>query len=113
MEKKHNAFCEEVYHGDCSIAGSYQPPLPNGEHGKFIGTSSLLLPWKFLQLPATASLEQVKTRASSICQMNFDDIMFYYEVNFSGDAASSVTDSLPYFCFLSSYVIVLLEGEWS
>ena len=68
-----------MYHGDCSIAGAYQPPLPNGAHGKFIGTSSLLVPWKFLMLPATASLAQIKAQASSICQMSFDDIMFYYE----------------------------------
>jgi Golgi nucleoside diphosphatase len=110
MEKKHNAFCEEVYHGDCSIAGSYQPPLPDGQHGKFIGTSQLTLVWRFLQLPATASMEELKAAASSICQMNFDDIMFYYEVNFSGDS-NSVVDALPYFCFLSSYVITLLEGK--
>ena len=110
MEKKNNDFCNKVYHGDCSIAGSYQPPLPVAEFGKFIGTSSLVVPWKFLQLPATASLELIRERASSICQMNFDDIMFYYEVNFSGDSSSSTIDSLPYFCFLASYVIALLEG---
>jgi hypothetical protein len=106
MEKKYNEFCNEVYHGDCSIAGSYQPPLP--DHGNFIGTSSLVLPWTFLQLPATASLELIRTKASAICQMNFDDIVFYNEVNFGGSTASA--DSLPYFCFLSSYVLVLLEG---
>lgn len=32
-------------------------------------------------------------------------------VNFVGASASYVSDQLPYFCFLSSYVIVLLEGE--
>jgi len=112
MEKKNNAFCDQVYHGDCSIAGSYQPPLPGGDHGKFIGTSSLVLPWSFLQLPATATMEELKAKASGICQMNFDDIMFYYEVNFSGAAASSVSDNLPYFCFMSSYVIVLLEDGY-
>lgn len=111
MEKQHNEFCDEVYHGDCSIAGAYMPPLPNGVHGRFIGTSSLTLPWRFLQLPPTASLEEIRSKASTICQMNFDNIMFYYQVNFSGDSAGSVVDNLPYFCFLSSYVIVLLEGR--
>ena len=44
--------------------------------------------------------------------MNFDDILFYNEVNFVGsDASGGSAESLPYYCFLSSYVLVLLEGE--
>ena len=30
----HSLSCAQ---GDCGIAGSYQPPLPEGKHGNFIG----------------------------------------------------------------------------
>ena len=37
MEKNENDYCNQAYHGDCSIGGQYQPALPK-QH--FMGTSS-------------------------------------------------------------------------
>ena len=32
MEKYGNNYCDEAYHGDCSIGGQYQPALPTQQH---------------------------------------------------------------------------------
>lgn len=111
MEIEFDAFCMNIHHGDCSIAGSYQPPLPKGRHGHFIGTSTYALPWRFLMLPDTAPLDLVASKASAICQMNFNDILFYYETNRLSMGDADVGTSIPYFCFLTSYILVLLQGE--
>jgi hypothetical protein len=111
MEKDLGKFCEKVYHGDCSIAGAYQPPIPTGRHGHFIGTSSYKFPWAFLQLPKTATLQQFEEKAVGLCQMNFAEMMLYYENNHIDLGNDKVSDFLPYYCFLAGYVLTLLEGS--
>jgi Golgi nucleoside diphosphatase len=106
LEKDHALFCMEVYDRECSIDGAYQPILP--DDGRFIGTSSYILPWEILRLPTTASLTLYRERAESICSMSFDDVLQYYETHGLIDADSKLAEMLPYFCFLSSYVYVLL-----
>lgn len=111
MEKEAGKFCDQVYHGDCSIAGAYQPPLPRGQHGHFIGQSSYKIPWNFLMLPKTATLDLFEEKATNICKMSFGEIMIYYESHGLNDNNEKLSDYLPYYCFLSSYVISLLEGK--
>lgn len=109
LEKDHGHFCMLVYDGECSIDGAYQPILP--DDGRFIGTSSYILPWEILVLPDTASLELYRSRAENICSMSFNDVLQYYEMKSLVDSDSKLAEMLPYFCFLSSYAYVLLVGE--
>lgn len=55
-------LCEWVHDNQCSIAGTYQPRLPAGSATKFVGASSYKYAWKFLMMPATATLEEVAFR---------------------------------------------------
>lgn len=109
LEKDHGHFCMLVYDGECSIDGAYQPILP--DDGRFIGTSSYILPWEILVLPDTASLDLYRMRAENICAMSFNDVLQYYEMKSLVDSDSKLAEMLPYFCFLSSYAYVLLVGE--
>ncbi len=112
MQKELGKLCQQVYHGDCSIGGAYQPPIPKGKHGHFIGQSSYKYPWAFLLLPKTATLQTFEEKASDLCRMTFSEMMLYYEshnINLGG--SDKVTDYLPYYCFLSGYMLTLLEGK--
>lgn len=80
-------------------------------HTRCVGTSSYTYPWKFLLLPATASLELVRSKAQMICSLNFGELLTYYEVNNLSLLKEKVTDLVPYFCFLSAYTLVLLVGK--
>lgn len=108
LEKDHGHFCMLVYDGECSIDGAYQPILP--DDGRFIGTSSYILPWEILTLPDTANLELYRSRAENICSMSFNDVLLYYEMKGLVDSDSKLAEMLPYFCFLSTYAYVLLVG---
>lgn len=110
MERELDSFCNKVFHGDCSLVGAYQPPVPVGRHGHFIGTSSYKYPWSFLLLPKTATLEQMATQATKICSKNFGEINYYYVSNGLNANNDKLGDYLPYYCFLSAYVLTLLEG---
>lgn len=110
LEITTNSFCDRVFHGDCSITGTYQPPLPTGDHGHFIGTSAYVYPWSFLMLPTTASLIELEGRAKEVCQFSFSEVMIYYENHDFTVDNEKTSGLLPYYCFLSSYVLTLLEG---
>lgn len=112
MKKDLDSFCNQVYHGDCSVAGAYQPPIPTGKHGHFIGQSSYKYPWNILMLPKTATLFEFENRAVDVCKFSFAEMMVYYETNnLNNGNADKLSDFLPYYCFLSSYVLTLLEGK--
>ncbi len=100
-------YCQVVYHGECSIAGAYQPKLQNG---KFIGQSTYKYPWTFLKMPQSATLAEFESKAKDLCSMNFQQMMLYYESNNLGLDNDKETDFLPYYCFLSAYILTLLEG---
>jgi hypothetical protein len=113
IDKEEGRFCEEVYHGDCSIAGSYQPPLPhvdNTSRYNFIGTSTYKYAWTFLQLPETANLYQFEEAASKICSMTYPEIANYYNIHNLNNDNDKMTDIIPYSCFIASYISVLLQG---
>lgn len=88
--------------------GAYQPPLP---HGHFIGASTYQYPWQFLQMPATGTLPQFKEAAASICSKSFNDIVLY-DATLTYMKNPKHSSLLPYYCFLSSYIVVLLEDGY-
>jgi len=109
MEKDANSYCNIVYHGECSIGGAYQPALPTGRNGNFFGTSSYKFTWKILMLPQTASLELWEQRATDICSMSFTEVASYAVLNNITLADAKLSDMLPYFCFISTYPLVLVK----
>eukprot|EP01034_Spumella_vulgaris_P022907 gene22907-29084_t len=106
MERKFGRFCSEHNHGDCTIGGAYQPAL-SGE--TFVGHSSYRFPWKFLLMPRTADLQMFRSRAELICSMNFGDLLFYFESHNLGADPNQLNLHLPYYCFMASFVLVLLQ----
>jgi hypothetical protein len=117
LEIKSNSFCNKIYYGDCSIAGAYQPPLPtasNSMYGQFIGTSKFMLPLLFLKMNEMSTLNDWKEKGNMICQWNMDGVHFYYEVNsFSlNENHQEFLENLPNFCFLVSYIVVLLQDGY-
>lgn len=114
LVKQSGVFCNEVYHGDCSIAGAYQPPLPHryggsASHGSFLGTSTYKYAWNFLQLPTTASLADFDAHAAPLCQKSYADILSYYATNNLNTDNEKMTDIIPYSCFIASYISLLLQ----
>lgn len=113
MLKDIGDFCRLANNGECSIGGAYQPPIPSAvdPRGKFVGVSSYRYAWEFLQLPRSATLKQFKLRSEHICSLSFGDLLLYFSSNgFNMIRSNDIHEFLPYFCFLSSYVIVLVEG---
>jgi GDA1/CD39 (nucleoside phosphatase) family len=109
MNKDLGTFCNQVYNGDCSIGGAYQPQLP--DDGKFIGTSSYLYPWEILMLSGSANLEDYKAKAQYVCSLSFSGVQSYHDANRLVDTDSKLAELMPYFCFLTTYVYVLLIGK--
>lgn len=109
MEKRLQGLCSFTYSGQCSIGGSYQPSLPTGTaRYKFIGTSSYRYVWRFLQLPETVRLSVYRDKARAVCSMNFDEVTEYVKKN-SQLQNTTVSNMLPYYCFMASYYLVLLQ----
>lgn len=116
MLKELNHFCLDVFHGQCSIGAAYQPslPPPGDVRARFIGMSSYRYAWEFLLMPETATLRQFRAKADYICSLSFSEILMYYSTNgFNLIETSSAGDFLPYFCFQSSYILVLLQGRFT
>lgn len=62
-------------------------------------------------LPKTATLQQLEVQARKICNFNFGEINYYYISNNLNLNNDKLGDYLPYYCFLSAYVLTLLEGN--
>lgn len=107
MEKDKDDYCDEAYHGECSIGGQYQPAIPRIQH--FMGTSSYKVPWAILRLPQNASLELLRERAIQVCSLDYGQVQQY-----SKDYNISAREE-KYYCFSAVYALVLLEdgyGFW-
>lgn len=113
LNKPFNALCHHVYGIECSFAGQYQPVLPTGNHGNFMGTASLKYPWQFLKLPQTATIQDFYDKAKSICSMSFNDIVMYDAGLTDLITKEKHEEMVPYYCFITSYVFVLLTGKFS
>ena len=113
MEKDANAYCNVVYHGECSIGGAYQPSLPTGEYRHFYATSTYEQPWTFLRLPPeNVSLELFAQRASEICSMTFEETALYVQRWNLAQKDEKLGALNQYFCFMASYTLVLLEDGY-
>lgn len=71
--------------------------------------------WNFAQMPIEGSLKEFRKKSKAVCQMTYAEARKYrkslnatlYKLN--GDNAE--TDTLmPYYCFLSAYSLLLLQG---
>jgi len=101
-----------VAYGDqqCAFDGSYQPPVTSAAVVGFVGMSAMQFTYTFLQLPSSATIDDWTAAASTICSKSFNDILLYYESNPSFIQIPDISRNLPYFCFISSYIITLLTG---
>ena len=52
----------------------------------------------------------MQEKAEYICKLNFDELNFYYVNNNLNMGTDKLAQFMPYYCFLSSYVLVLLQG---
>jgi len=109
-----DTFCDRVYKDECGIDGEYQPNFSllaeEGDKLQFVGLSIIPIAWEFLNLPAVASIQQFQEASATICMMTFDDIMSYYEANPAYLKTPELAETLPYFCMLNSYILVILLG---
>lgn len=106
MQKNLNSFCNTIYDGECSMDGFYQPRLPGGPNGHFIGSAMFKYPWYFLSMPDTATIGEFKQRAQGLCSMSYREVRDY---NISLKTTVRKDEDVKYYCFLSSYIAVLLE----
>lgn len=109
LRKELNVFCNEVYDNQCSMDGFYQPQLPVGVNGHFVASATYKYVWSFLQLPPFGTISNFKERAKIICQLDYKSIKAYSK---SLNTTLKKDELLPYYCFLSSYVAVLLESMY-
>ena len=100
--------CESDYHGDCAFDERYQPILTKADVTGFVGMGAIGFTSTFLNIPMTATITQFKSAAESICSMTFSNLMTYYEQNPNFISIEEITLNLPYFCFISSYIMVLM-----
>lgn len=112
MEKDANAYCNVVYHGECSIGGAYQPALPTGNFRHFFATSSYQLPWTLLRLPENVTLEFMAERAGEICAMTLDQTSDYVAQWGLAEKEAKLGALNQYFCFMASYTLVLLQDGY-
>lgn len=113
MLKEIGEFCRVVNNGECSIGDAYQPAIPpaSDPRGRFIGVSSYRYAWEFLQLPKSSTVMQLKLKSEYICSLSFGDLLLYFSSRgFNLIRTNDIHEFLPYFCFLSSYLVVLVEG---
>lgn len=108
LKKELNAYCNQVYDNECSMDGFYQPSLPMGENGHFVASATYKYAWYFLQLPSFGTISSFKEKAKLICAMDYKAIQKYYK---SLNSTVKKDELLPYYCFLTSYVAVLLESK--
>lgn len=108
LQKQLNSFCLTVYNGECSMDGFYQPRLPDGRNGHFVASAMYKYPWYFLQMPQTSTIQEFKKRAQGLCAMSYEEVMQY-----SANLKTQVRKDgiVQYYCFLSSYISVLLERK--
>jgi Golgi nucleoside diphosphatase len=108
LKKELNVFCNVVYDNQCSMDGFYQPSLPVGIDGHFVASATYKYAWAFLQMPPSGSLTLFKDRARKICSMSYSDIKKYHN---SLNTTTKKDELLPYYCFVTTYVAVLLESK--
>ena len=129
QQNNNNILCDKTsssssssFNSDCNSktnSNIYQPsPFLTSQshhHRTFIGTSSsFLLLKKFLHMNEISTLTIWKEKGNMICKMTMDNIRSYYDMNsFATDENhQEFLENLPNFCFLISYIVVLLQDGY-
>mmetsp|Transcript_24843 Transcript_24843/g.36642 ORF Transcript_24843/g.36642 Transcript_24843/m.36642 type:complete len:561 (-) Transcript_24843:188-1870(-) len=110
---KRSAYCQDVYGGQCGLAGAYQPSLA-GHNGvtKFVVSGLIKYSWQLLKMPGTSSLEKLKEKATKLCSMSFSDLVLYDAGLTDVIKDQRHAELLPYSCFLAGYMVTLLEDGY-
>lgn len=103
LHLEENGFCNFAHKGDCSLAGRYQPELP--EDVEFIGFSNYFDVWNFLKLHERATIDELEQATITICNMTLEELR-----DFNDDFVDE--DELTTSCFRSSYVFQLLHNGY-
>jgi Golgi nucleoside diphosphatase len=107
MQKELNVFCNVVYHSECSMDGFYQPRLPGGKgDGQFIAAATYKYAFSILNMPQRASLSLFKQKAATLCSLDYSGMKKYHKTL---NTTLKKDELLPYYCFITTYVAVLLE----
>ncbi len=106
-----NEFCNFAFHGECSMNGAYQPKLPTGANGHFIGTSTFKYPWQFLEMKPTATLNDFRVKVEWLCSLSYSEMLAFNKKSKTGIQNSQHIVLLPNYCYLSSYILILLQGD--
>lgn len=105
--------CQELFgHKECGMQGSYQPQLPRGPEGHFVGSGLFQYSWQLLKLgtESAVTLGKVRGRAETLCAMSFSDLVMYDAGLIDVNKNEKHNELLPYSCFLTSYMLVLLQS---
>lgn len=86
-----NSWCEFAHRGDCSLAGVYQPQLP--QNSEFVAFSNFALVWTILNLPESSSVDELGAAARKFC-------------------ATPPPDADPSDCFRGVYAYELLRSGY-
>ena len=72
--------------------------------------------WNFAQMDTIGSLKEFRNKSRDVCRMSYKEAIKYRDhmntslYNLNGNSA--LTDTLlPYYCFLSAYSLLLLQGD--
>lgn len=98
-----NDWCNFEHKGDCSFAGVYQPKLPRDV--EFVGFSNYFHVWNFLNLPETASIDELEQGTLHVCNMNLEELRKFNDIGLE-------EDELITSCFRSAYLFQLLRNGY-
>jgi hypothetical protein len=107
LHLEQNMWCEFSHKGDCSIAGVYQPKLPDMDSeafGEFVAFSNYHHVWKFLKLSDVASIEEVESATRKVCAMSHEQVRAW------ADPKKFPDSEIDSYCFRSAYVFQLLHN---
>lgn len=62
-------------------------------------------------LSGSANLQDYKAKAQYVCSLSYSGVQNYHDANHLVDTDSKLAELMPYFCFMTTYVYVLLIGK--
>jgi Golgi nucleoside diphosphatase len=102
-----NTWCNFAHSGQCSLAGIYQPSLPNPKDAPFYAYAGYYKAWSGLWLPEKCPLGMFQERVEYVCSMSWSQLLNYNK----GLPDPLKTDELWNLCFMGSYALTLMtEG---
>lgn len=108
LHKSLNSWCDYAHSGECSIAGIYQPALPDGhDTGQFYAFSGYQEAWSLLNLPEETTLQNFQDKSRGVCARDMKALIEYNK-----EIGSPWKDKdLWTGCFIITYALaVLVDG---